>query len=432
MTDRFTKSVLVDRLKFPYDRIKYSLDTFHTPYPKIWALRKIFSYAQHKQAFLNIDNDVYIGKRLFENIDTPVLFAQNFEHKFEIYKRVIQSYLSFNPKPDDLTTYLKSSEWGGSNLGVAGGKCSEFYKELYELVSAVLFKNERFYKYNTASDLSIFCEQLLFTYLAKKMRYGVHYLYDQVEERDTSFFQDIFSFQHSVDYVHIMGAKNCPELGERLSFLLHCENRELFDRCHSFVQRKYSFGIDRYVYAHRYEQARRISKSISKSFGNKRASNCPVSFRKEIKMFARWINETNPPVGFDELFESQWKRNSFRYAHLASDQDLRSGNISILDQDLLFTHKYDLLSMDKMPKSWIAHNLDLYFRPGIYAKVVMHYSRCIDLYKTSLLEYRILKLINNNDRVPYIKLEELIRDNKGTLLKTIRQLIGLGLIRLYP
>lgn len=77
VTDAAGARILIDELQLPFESVSTSLDAIKDEDPNWWALGKIEAYRLQKSAFLHIDTDVFLWKRLVAELETADLIAQN-------------------------------------------------------------------------------------------------------------------------------------------------------------------------------------------------------------------------------------------------------------------------------------------------------------------------------------------------------------------
>jgi hypothetical protein len=83
VTDEEGARILVDELQLPFESVSTGLDAIAGEDPNWWALGKIEAYRLQESAFLHIDTDVFLWKRLAAELETAGLIAQNPE-QFEL------------------------------------------------------------------------------------------------------------------------------------------------------------------------------------------------------------------------------------------------------------------------------------------------------------------------------------------------------------
>ena len=77
VTDSAGARILIDELQLPFESVSTALDALKGEDPNWWALGKIEAYRLQKSAFLHIDTDVFLWKRLAAELETADLIAQN-------------------------------------------------------------------------------------------------------------------------------------------------------------------------------------------------------------------------------------------------------------------------------------------------------------------------------------------------------------------
>jgi hypothetical protein len=77
VTDDEGARILIDELQLPFESVSTALNAISGEDPNWWALGKIAAYRLQKSAFLHIDTDVFLWKRLPAKLETADLIAQN-------------------------------------------------------------------------------------------------------------------------------------------------------------------------------------------------------------------------------------------------------------------------------------------------------------------------------------------------------------------
>jgi len=80
VTDDSGAKLLVDQLGLPFTHVSTQLNDLSNHAPGWWALGKLFAYRLQKDAFVHIDNDVFLWKRLPEHLEKATVFTQNPEY----------------------------------------------------------------------------------------------------------------------------------------------------------------------------------------------------------------------------------------------------------------------------------------------------------------------------------------------------------------
>jgi hypothetical protein len=77
VTDDDGARLLVDRLGLGFERVSTSLNDLKDCDPAFWVLGKLWAYREQTEPFLHIDTDVFLWKRLPEQIESAPVFGQS-------------------------------------------------------------------------------------------------------------------------------------------------------------------------------------------------------------------------------------------------------------------------------------------------------------------------------------------------------------------
>jgi len=223
-TDADGRHLLIDILDIPYTNVHITLDQIDKYNSKLWALGKIFTYAEQNEPFIHCDSDVFIWKKLPELLTTSPLFAQNAEINFPAYEEALNDvFINFDWIPTELINSLyKNKGIHALNAGIIGGQETHFFKKLKEQVLEFIEKNDHLLdKIDIGIFNTIFEQQLAFA-IAEKNNIPVSYYLENVD----SDFSKVINF-HTVpfqsQYVHCIGyAKKsffaCEQVEARLKY----------------------------------------------------------------------------------------------------------------------------------------------------------------------------------------------------------------------
>jgi len=76
-TDDAGARLLVDGVGLQFDEVHTTLNALAGHDPGWWALGKVYTYRQQETPFVHIDSDVYLWKRLREDLESAPVLAQN-------------------------------------------------------------------------------------------------------------------------------------------------------------------------------------------------------------------------------------------------------------------------------------------------------------------------------------------------------------------
>lgn len=137
ITDEYGISVF-KKLELPYKKISNELDMFKNYDPELWAIGKIRAYEIQEEAFIHIDGDVFLWKKLPDSIEKAELLVQSTEGQFNVFQPLIAQVKQEFP-------YVPASfhhpDEGMYNAGVIGGQNLSFFKKYCEEVMLFVEKN---------------------------------------------------------------------------------------------------------------------------------------------------------------------------------------------------------------------------------------------------------------------------------------------------
>jgi predicted GH43/DUF377 family glycosyl hydrolase len=140
ITDDFGKSLLIDKLRLPYDSVSTTLQNIHGVRPGLWAFGKIVAFeesANSGEPFLHIDDDIFLLKKLPEFVEQSGVVTQCFEPV--CYYRKALSLLT---RKQRVLAALPDASWEAYNTGVFGGTnlgfIKEYCKRTRELVNVMM------------------------------------------------------------------------------------------------------------------------------------------------------------------------------------------------------------------------------------------------------------------------------------------------------
>lgn len=133
-TDDAGARMLIDGIGLEFDEVNTSLNALNNDDPEWWALGKLHTYREQREAFVHIDSDVYLWRALPPRLEQAPLLAQNPEHFIagaSYYEpEVFEALLSASKDswlPREWTWYRASgANQRGENCGIFGGQRVDF------------------------------------------------------------------------------------------------------------------------------------------------------------------------------------------------------------------------------------------------------------------------------------------------------------------
>jgi hypothetical protein len=166
ITDEAGKSLLIDTLQLPYNKVTVCLDELNHYHPKLWALGKIKAYQMQKEPFLHVDGDVYIWRKLGGVIfHKSPLIVQNIDYDYSTYetmKSAINQHFDFIPT-EIINQYQNHEKLVGINAGVIGGTDIGFFQNYTNTAFAFVDRNiKQLENINIGLFNNIFEQQLFY------------------------------------------------------------------------------------------------------------------------------------------------------------------------------------------------------------------------------------------------------------------------------
>jgi hypothetical protein len=221
--DSIAAKLLIDDLKLPYSDVVCCLDKLNTYHTDLWALAKIYAYAEQKKPFLHVDCDVYIWKAFDENLLNGELIAQSLEKAKHLYNKIMnQMEAELTYIPHIMKDIDRNDSFYCFNAGVLGGNDIDFFQEYCAQAFYLVNNNVHNLSRINVVDFNIYFEQFLFHYLAKKENKKVKLLLDDIT--DDGLYKglgDFIEVPHNKQYLHLIGTYKrypivCTELANRL------------------------------------------------------------------------------------------------------------------------------------------------------------------------------------------------------------------------
>ena len=122
VTDRLGKKIC-DELGIPFTNI--TVMDFHVPHKSLWAYSKLKVYELQREPFVHIDNDIFLFRKLPEEINSHGITVEVFENTNPSY---LHHEELFSPQtPDSYLKYAKDQR--GYCMGIFGGTDIDFIRE---------------------------------------------------------------------------------------------------------------------------------------------------------------------------------------------------------------------------------------------------------------------------------------------------------------
>lgn len=223
-TDETSARILIDLLQLPYTNTICTLDELNHYNKGLWALPKIYAYADQKEPFLHVDGDVFIWEKFSHALMQKGLIAQNKEISTAYSEKamlLLEETLAYFPE-EILAERKQQNKIYAYNAGIFGGNDILFFKEF----AAQSFD---FVERNLASlsDLNVFhfniiFEQYLFYCLAQKQQKKIDVLFEGLyTDHGYKGFSDFIDVPFNRTYLHLMGpfkrhSRICTEMAAKL------------------------------------------------------------------------------------------------------------------------------------------------------------------------------------------------------------------------
>lgn len=212
ITDESSKDIFD---QFDFDTVTTGLEKIPKEYSATWSISKLYTYKMislRGDPFIHIDNDVFLWKRLPDNLLASPIFAQNREpvHLFgyklnDFYRNCPKKYLASE------VPILKFAP----NVGIVGGHdLSFFYNYACSGLSMILDPiNKKYWTSHTGLvswRKAVLAEQYYMGIVAKYYNKDINFLFPTNES-----FHDVFR----MGYTHLMGAKYGFFIKDKIGFL---------------------------------------------------------------------------------------------------------------------------------------------------------------------------------------------------------------------
>jgi hypothetical protein len=241
VTDDYGKHILIDVLKLPYTSVELTLNQLENYPHGLWALPKICAYQQQEEAFLHVDNDVYIWEPFAPSFINAPLAVQNLETNAPVYRDGLQYLLKeftaipayFDPTDSEGSEYDDlGSRVVAINAGVFGGTDTAFIRSYCEEVLSFIHQNmDVIVAGGKGGMLNVIFEQYIFYKLAAQQGREIASLIEQVGPGFYRELWDIDKVPFMRKYIHLLStAKRSPSNCEQVEFRLRHEFPEYYQR----------------------------------------------------------------------------------------------------------------------------------------------------------------------------------------------------------
>jgi menaquinone-dependent protoporphyrinogen IX oxidase len=246
ITDAAGKSLLIDQLRLPYTRTDIVLDDINKYNPEWWAIGKIYAFSMQETPFIHVDGDVFIWDKFPERLERGALIAQNLEHDFSFYRKVMEVLLENNSyiPPAILNNYQQGLYLDAYNAGVIGGNNIAFFQEYVKEVFQFIRKNHLSLRNVLSGMVNAFYEQHLYYCMAQRWKIPVECYTHVVNQNVLNHnLKSLPQFEHAPEtatYIHLFGedAKKNIHICEVLANKLRINYPDYYYRIMDIVQTK--------------------------------------------------------------------------------------------------------------------------------------------------------------------------------------------------
>lgn len=261
VTDSYGFRLLVNELGLPYSYVSLALNDFDAN-PNLWALAKVYSYGLQNEAFIHVDNDIFLWGKFPRRIEQASLCCQNIEQLSLDYQEGLDILKThFIPSPTIFKGLADESDLSNVhavNAGILGGNNVDFIREYSQLVMD--FYTKRPYEFSLVGEriglLNIIMEQLSFGYLARQANIEVECLkhitdFDELINNII----DIYAAPIRTKYVHCLGnIKKDLAVAQQIEFHLKSQYPEYHQRILEYCEQSGSVTALDMRQFHNFEQ----------------------------------------------------------------------------------------------------------------------------------------------------------------------------------
>jgi hypothetical protein len=225
-SDSTGQRLLIDRLNLPYKNVITLPDEINA-YPRhFWGLAKLMTYSMQRKAFVHIDGDVYLWKRLNNKLLGSPLIVQNLEQCTNRYEQNLNwttRHLSYLPRL--LKNKIRRNIVCSCNAGVIGGSDITFFNRFAREWRAIVDRNDISRLPRAAlANLNVIVEQVLFYQLASREKKAINCLIEKVIPDFGYTYYDFADFSlagSKLHYIHLIGGhkrtlKTCEMMERQL------------------------------------------------------------------------------------------------------------------------------------------------------------------------------------------------------------------------
>jgi len=239
ITDQKGEEILVDKIGLPYQSVVKVFDTLDYP-TELWAIAKIIAYDLQTEAFVHIDNDVYMWKLFPDFITKGTLCVQSLEEIY-IHNKLFTAEILDNMEyiPDSIIKQrAKSLDCRSINAGIIGGRDLTFIHEYAK--EAIRFVEQNKDSWNKLKGLNYFnlvFEQYLFYCMAHQQKKEISYLLTDLKDTRYRELVRFWDIPNQASYIHTLASyKQHYIIAEQVAQRLWYEYPEYFYRIHKLIE----------------------------------------------------------------------------------------------------------------------------------------------------------------------------------------------------
>jgi hypothetical protein len=259
-TDDAGARLLVDGAGLEFDEVHTSLNALADHDPGWWALGKVYAYRQQEAPFVHIDSDVFLWKRLREDLESAPVIAQHPEdfvpgrsfYRPEVLEAAVDAVWD-GWLPPEWAWYRRSGlPSRGESCGIIGGNQVDFLRHYAERAVRLIEHPGNQAAWEQVGDKAgntVLFEQYLLSACVEHHRHHPDSPYHEVRidyvfpTARRAFSPDAAA---EVGYTHIMaGSKRNPKIADALVARVAADYPESYERCARYLARReqYSCGV---------------------------------------------------------------------------------------------------------------------------------------------------------------------------------------------
>ena len=200
--------LLIDTLELPYSSINLTHDNLKLVNENLWALPKILTYSLQDASFLHLDGDVFLFKKLDEQLLKSELIAQNQEVATDYYLSTQKELLAnFTYFPECVRRdFVNTKPIKAVNAGILGGSNIAFIKAYASLAFKYINDNANHLSKINVDRFNVFFEQHLFCSFAKQKNIPISFLFpDTVSDNQYEHLGEFHEVPCLKKYLHLLG-----------------------------------------------------------------------------------------------------------------------------------------------------------------------------------------------------------------------------------